>query len=524
LRKFVLRNKGPVLAAAGMLLLLLVAIVGTTTGWLRAVAEGKQKDEAHKTAQRNLQKAHEAVHAYFTRVSEETLLSQPDLEPLRRKLLEDALRFYQGFVEEHRNDPGLRAELAASYFRIGVLSHELGPDEDWLPPFQKCVALVEELLPESADASAFPGLRDGIYRMRAAGSLHVRQPEEALRTLQKACGLWQELARRDPTAPGFRNDLAIFHQVIGFMFEYAGLVAESLRSYEQAVPLWRQLTQEHPQVAHYRAALATSLTGMSQSLTLLGRVAQAEEVCREALAIENQLTADYPEAPGWRDLRSGYTAWQLGSVLEHAGKPAEAEQAYREMLAGLEALTRDYPSVPRYRSGVLRARQWLGELLWSTGRPEEAAEHYRQARALGDQLGPAEAEGRHLLAWSLATCPDPQFRDPPRAVALARGVVEKVPHNGIYWGTLGAALYAVGDLRAAIPALEKATQLPNRDVSNSQFLLAMACWRLGEKEQGRRWYDLAAGRVGMLEVRYAEIVRMGAEAGRMLGIGVRKNQ
>ena len=94
--------------------------------------------------------------------------------------------------------------------------------------------------------------------------------QEAIATLQKACVLWQELARLDPTAPGFRNDLAVFYQVIGFMCEYAGLVPEALRSYEQSTALWRQLAQENPRVAHYQGALANSLTGMSQSLTLRG--------------------------------------------------------------------------------------------------------------------------------------------------------------------------------------------------------------------------------------------------------------
>jgi hypothetical protein len=53
----------------------------------------------------------------------------------------------------------------------------------------------------------------------------------------------------------------------------------------------------------------------------------------------------------------------------------------------------------------------------------------------------------------------------------------------------------------AAAALEKATQLPNRDVSYARFLLAMAFWRLGEKDRARRWYDLAAAQVDLHEVR-----------------------
>jgi tetratricopeptide (TPR) repeat protein len=483
-----------------------------------AQQQSQRAEDNRLRAEANLRKAHGAVNDYLTLVSENTLLAEPALDPLRKQLLQAALGYYQQFVLEHGNDPGLRAELAATYFRISVLTHDLGPDEDWLPAFQKCVALVEELLREGTEAATLLGLRDGIYRVRTATTLHCRRPDEAIRTLLKASMLWQELTRQDPTAPGFRNDLAVFYQVIGFMLEYAGLLAESLDSYEKACALWRPLACEHPRVAHYQATLASGLTGMSQSLTLRGRVAEAEAVCREALAIEQQLLVEHPEAPGWRDLLSGYTAWQFGSVLEHAGKAKEAEEAYRQMLAGQESLRRDYPAVPRYRTGVLRARQWLGELLWATGRPTEAAEQYRQARALGDKLMPAETESRHLLAWTLATCPDPQFRDAGRAVEMAREVVKLAPDNGIYWITLGAALYAAGDNPAAVQALEKAAQLPNRDMSYARFLLAMAYGRLGEKDQARKWYDLAAAQVDLHEVRYAEIVRFRAEAEKMLGI------
>jgi uncharacterized protein HemY len=101
-------------------------------------------------------------------------------------------------------------------------------------------------------------------------------------------------------------------------------------------------------------------------------------------------------------------------------------------------------------------------------------------------------------------------------VTIAQEIVKHAPDNGIYWITLGAAFYAAGNYRSAAESLEKATQLPNRDVSYALFLLAMTYRQLDDKAQAHKWYDLAATQVHLHELRYSEIVRFHAEAEALL--------
>src|SRR5262249_53580684 len=150
---------------------------------------------------------------------------------------------------------------------------------------------------------------------------------------------------------------------------------------------------------------------------------------------------------------------------------------------------REYPTVARYQFGVLQAQVGLAEILWDTGRSAEAQEVYRQVRALGDRLKPEDWRARNQLAWFLATCPDPQHRDAPRAVELAKAVVRGQPEHGYYWVTLGAAQYGMGDYQAAVRALEQAHQLPSGRGSSTWFFLAMAHWQLGDKDQALKLYD-----------------------------------
>ena len=61
----------------------------------------RSRDEARlqrNLAEANLLEARQAVDDSFTKVSESVLPHTPGLQPLRKQLLEDSLRYYQGFV------------------------------------------------------------------------------------------------------------------------------------------------------------------------------------------------------------------------------------------------------------------------------------------------------------------------------------------------------------------------------------------------------------------------------------------
>ena len=211
-RKFARRHKGSLLATGLVVLTLVAGIIGTTGALIEARGQRRQ-------AQTNSRKARQAVDEYFTLVSEGPLLEDPAQEPLRKQLLLTALRYYEGFVQEQGDDPELRAELAAAYIRIANITFALGPEEDWLTPFQKAVAILEDLLREKPDVSALRSLQAGIYRPLAV-IVTVRRPAETFRTFEKARALWGELVRDHPTVAGFRSDLAALHSVVGLMHSF----------------------------------------------------------------------------------------------------------------------------------------------------------------------------------------------------------------------------------------------------------------------------------------------------------------
>lgn len=222
-----------------------------------------------------------------------------------------------------------------------------------------------------------------------------------------------------------------------------GRAEEALGLYERALAL----DPEHAG-AHNNLGLA---------LVELGRLEEAEERFRRALELD----------PASADARHN-----LGLVAARQGRHEEAARHQQEAL-GLDP----------YRADAELA---LGTALASAGREEEAAESFRRAL----ELDPGNPEASHnlaillmrhgehaeavarlraavrrapnssrllsLLAWELATAPDPALRDGAEAEEIARRIREAYPGDPATADLLAAALAERGRFAEAIPLVRQA--------------------------------------------------------------------
>jgi hypothetical protein len=70
---------------------------------------------------------------------------------LRRALLEDALRFYQGFLDEDSNVPAVRQEIGHAYKRIGDIYSMLDQDDAAERAFRAAMEIQRKLIREFPD-------------------------------------------------------------------------------------------------------------------------------------------------------------------------------------------------------------------------------------------------------------------------------------------------------------------------------------------------------------------------------------
>src|SRR5262249_42107584 len=112
----------------------------------RAEAE-RQRDRARE----GFGKAREAVELMLTRVAGKQLAHVPQMEPVRRQLLEDALKFHQGFLQEKGDDPEVRMEAAQSYRYVGDILQELNRPAEADKSYRRGIELQEALVREYPD-------------------------------------------------------------------------------------------------------------------------------------------------------------------------------------------------------------------------------------------------------------------------------------------------------------------------------------------------------------------------------------
>ena len=183
-------------------------------------------------AEKRFQLNREAVDRYFTEVSKGDLLDEPGLQPLREKLLKLAKDYYARFVEERRNDPAVRADLARSLGRLARISADLkdpreaiGLHLQALPIFQELAAAQSDDPAPQADIAATWYELSKLYRQ-------TKQTDAA----GAACmviGQWTVLANAYPAEPKYRAELAhsyISQSNLDFMLDRLGPGSSRLRT------------------------------------------------------------------------------------------------------------------------------------------------------------------------------------------------------------------------------------------------------------------------------------------------------
>jgi WD40 repeat protein/tetratricopeptide (TPR) repeat protein len=330
-------------------------------------------------------------------------------------------------------------------------------------------------------------------------------------------GQWDEAIAAYREAIRLDKDNGTAHNNIGVAFVHRGQLDQAIASFREAVRLKHDEANFHSNlggalfengqldeaIASHREAIrlkndhASAHSNLGEALLEKGQLDEAIASCREAIRLKN----DFADAHS-----------NLGEALLAKGQLDEAIASCREAI--------------RLKSDSAETRINLGNALRASGQLNEAVACYRevirryqQPKRLDQDF---DADTRRIMAWFLATCPLPQFRDVPRAVELAKKAVELAPSAYRAWSALGAACYRAGDWKAAIEALEKSRELRHGGDSFAWFFLAMAHWQMDQKGEARKWYAQAVQWMDKTQPQNPELHRFRAEAEELLGIKARK--
>jgi serine/threonine protein kinase/tetratricopeptide (TPR) repeat protein len=211
---------------------------------------------------------------------------------------------------------------------------------------------------------------------------------------------------------------------------------------------------------------------------------------------------------------------QQGRIYFYRGDAYRQQGDFKRAIAELDkAVSRRYPIGAAEESAAYYCRALCRSSL------RQSQDALNDLRA-GEQIGDRGALSMRMLAWCLATTPDPAVRDAHRAVDVASRAVAalsgtmwnmRIRCGGNPWTALGVAQYRGGQWQEAISALDHSLlSAPVQGDPCGWLFLAMAHKQLGHSLAATEWFGKASQWRNANKVEDEELDRLFAEASGVL--------
>jgi len=542
--KFAARHRVAVVAAASVAVSLLCGTVLATWQATRAREAERQALSARDDAAEQLRKAKrsEARANAVLKFFQDKVLSAPRPKGQEGGLSRDATvrealdRAEPEIATAFAGEPLVEASIRDT---LGVSYQYLGEHEKALAQHKRVIALRRQEL-----GPGHPETVEGMNGL-AIILLQTGKPAEAQEILEEALAVKRRtLGPEDKSTLRVMTNLSIALAMQGLLEDAAKLVEEyleiqrrvegpesifTLRStYNLAIMrrLLGQWAESRPlfdqSIQTLRRVFGPDHQDTLRAVNGLGELLLDQRRPVEARALFEEGLKEMRQVVGPTNEETILTMIDLADAARLQGRLDEA----RKLAEEADALDRRVlgPEHPQ----TLFGRTILSSIARDQGRLDDAGKGYEEALATLRRTFTARTpEVQRCMAdyaWMLAATTDPGHRDPHRAIELAHEVIKNSPKVRDVWTTLGVAHYRAGTLNDAIAALEKSeATAPGLFTAANGFFLAMAYWRLGEKEKGRDWYAKAVQSVETArQPTVAELVRFQLEASRLLGISAPK--
>ncbi|MGQ0553162.1 MAG: protein kinase domain-containing protein [Planctomycetota bacterium] len=367
--------------------------------------------EQRDRAQANLLQAREAVDTMLTEVAQEDLLAVPQLEPVRRRLLESALAFYESLAAQNPDESDLPEATARAALRVAFLNVELGRQDEALAALERAEELAQRQLAEAPQDITWTALLADSLALRATTLYHAGRFEEAWPHSEAALLLRQAQHDAQP------DELSVFEGLDESLGLRASLML-FLPQGQQDVAALEQAHRDHVSSNERWAERAQATPGAESAL------------CRLVIARNN-----------------------YGNLLLDAGRWEEALAVLEP--AGADALRLDVPAMRELftAQGIATTLSNLGRVRWQLGQREAALDAMRQAAQLMESVharSPAFPELKRLLciAWSnlgVTLAAESEHWEEAdaahaRAAVVARELRELEPEPEGAWSTLAGTL------------------------------------------------------------------------------------
>jgi hypothetical protein len=311
----------------------------------------------------------------------------PQMDELRKNLLDKAQIFYNNLLQENTSDSALRIEQAQAHSRLGDIDRLMGRHQDAALEYNKSISSFESLTKQSPAqnelrqslAYSHNWLGETIRDSLASGAqFNSYGPTDSEKEYSEAIQLQEYLHTQELGNPIYQQELARTYYnrgIIRFSEKDAqGVQSDFHRAIELLEPLGSSLKPDadssNPSPAQDLARVYNDYAIVFEST---GQPKEAQEFYDKAIALAVQLAAKAPENREYATELASYYSNQARMLWNGD----QSQLAIVQSQHGLELLERLARPTPSLSVRLAESLQLTGQLL----RPQDPA----RARALTDQ-------------------------------------------------------------------------------------------------------------------------------------------
>jgi tetratricopeptide (TPR) repeat protein len=390
-------------ALAGLLAVSVLSLAALVAGVL--VHQSRLQEEVRRTAareaetRRQYRQAKDTLTRMLGRLEHRQLADTPRLLELQRDLIEDALAFYQGALEDRETpDPAVKLDAVRATRQAADLQQLLGRTDDAFASYRRALALLEGLPESLRDTSESQHHLRGCFYNLAFLQGKAGHPEEEERCLRVAVDISERMARVYPEDDNWQIVLAESLNGLGATYQQRGRPAEAEATFIRTKDLLSGLVRDHPGKERYQVLLSLTLTNLGLIYQTTNRLAQGAQVYEKAAALLAPLVERHLE---WYEdglsLASLYSNW--GMLLAGTGRLPVALARHNQAVELAEALLQKEPKSPDARRTAANAHGARSQTFEALRRFADAARDYDKVVELADPSNrwvPRAIRARHL--------------------------------------------------------------------------------------------------------------------------------
>lgn len=397
----------------------------------------------------------------------------------RRVLVEQALGYLNRLSAEAGDDPAILRDLANAYLKVGDIQGNpyvanIGDTAGAITTYQRAASTADYLVRVEAGRSG-NFIVQGKTRL-GLGDLKMQagNRDAANQNYQEAARIFDSLLEGQTGGEASKLAAKTVGK-LGFLQLIEGNPEAARLSLERSVKMGQAIVSQNPADREAVEIVARSSASLGRVLVRLGKPTEGIAHLRDALATQTKLSSSQPnQSLVRRDLATYSLA--LGDALSATRQTANAADSYRQAAAIYQDLLRGDPKNRQYLRDTYVTMGRLAVVQQQLGLHDLARQSTRAGLGLlAGLVDDPDATSYDLQSyvWLLVTSEYPELRDYAKALPYAKRAVEKGESPSTL-DSLARAYHGLGMQRQAIETEQKAISLlpPRKPGDNPSALRA----------------------------------------------------